>query len=185
MTNCQQGIQQMLRGYYYHKSADWEGNQPFRLAGWQASELAKMPTYYIMDADKGMAETSAEHFPSQEYISSCTWLTEKELAVYAAEYARTGFQGGLNWYRCATNPGSVAELQLFSGRSIDVPSCFIAGTQDWGTYKLPGENERMVSTACSNMIGYHLVDRAGHWVQQEQPEEVVRLLLDFLAQIKR
>ena len=65
---------------------------------------------------------------------------------------------------------------------IDVPSCFISGKQDWGTYQRPGVFEAMQTSACTRMIGCHLVDGAGHWVQQEQPEEVSRLLLQFLQQ---
>ena len=71
--------------------------------------------------------------------------------------------------------------RTFSGRHIDVPSCFISGKQDWGTYQRPGVFEAMRSTACTRMLGCHLVDGAGHWVQQEQPDDVSRLLLDFLA----
>jgi len=101
--------------------------------------------------------------------------------VYSAEYQRTGFQGGLQWYRCATNANFAAELQIFSGRSIDVPACFIAGKSDWGSYQKPGDFEKMQAGACSRLLGCHLVDGAGHWVQQEQPREVSRLLLDFLS----
>jgi len=72
-------------------------------------------------------------------------------------------------------------VQLFSGRSIDVPSCFISGGQDWGIYQRPGVLEAMQTSACTKMLGCHLVDGAGHWVQQEQPAEVSRLLLDFLS----
>ena len=105
---------------------------------------------------------------------------DSELAFYSAEYARTGFQGGLQWYRCGTSGEFTAELQTWSGRTIDVPSCFISGQQDWGIYQRPGVFEAMQKTACTNMIGCHLIDGAGHWVQQEQPEEVSRLLLAFL-----
>ena len=73
-----------------------------------------------------------------------------------------------------------AELQTWSGRSIDVPSCFISGKQDWGTYQRPGVFEAMQRRACTRMLGCHLLDGAGHWVQQEQPEQVSRLLLEFL-----
>ena len=73
-----------------------------------------------------------------------------------------------------------AELQTWSGRTIDVPSCFISGKQDWGTYQVPGVFEAMQAKACTNMILCHLVDGAGHWVEQEQPAEVSRLLLAFL-----
>jgi pimeloyl-ACP methyl ester carboxylesterase len=61
-----------------------------------------------------------------------------------------------------------------------VPSLFIAGAADWGVYQKPGEFERMQRQACTRMRGCHLVPGAGHWVQQEQPEAVTRLLLDFL-----
>jgi pimeloyl-ACP methyl ester carboxylesterase len=61
-----------------------------------------------------------------------------------------------------------------------VPSCFISGKQDWGTYQRPGVFEAMQRGGCTNMLGCHLVDGAGHWVQQEQPAEVSRLLLQFL-----
>jgi len=73
-------------------------------------------------------------------------------------------------------------LQVFSGRSIDVPSAFIAGKQDWGTYQRPGVYEAMQTSACTRMLGAHLIDGAGHWVQQEQPEQVSRLLLGFLRE---
>ena len=73
-------------------------------------------------------------------------------------------------------------MQLFSGRTIDVPSMFIAGKSDWGVYQRPGSFERMQSTACTRMLGCHLIDGAGHWVQQEQPERVSELLLEFLRQ---
>jgi len=70
-----------------------------------------------------------------------------------------------------------------SPRSIRVPAAFIAGKSDWGTYQFPGSFERMQSTACERMTACHLVEGAGHWVQQEQPEETNRLLLSFLREL--
>jgi hypothetical protein len=64
MRNCPQGVHALLRAYYHYKSADWKQNKPFRLASWPAEELAKMPTYYITDLDKGMAETVASVMPT-------------------------------------------------------------------------------------------------------------------------
>jgi len=181
MWHCPQGVPAFLRAYYHYKSADWAGNKPFRLASWSAAELAKMPTYYIMDAGMGMAETVDVEMPTAAEIAACRWLTEAELAVYGDEYTRTGFQGGLQWYRCRTEGVGLGELQVFSGRSIDVPALFISGRSDWGIYQSPGAIERMQGTASSAMRGVHMVDGAGHWVQQEQPDEVNRLLLGFLA----
>jgi pimeloyl-ACP methyl ester carboxylesterase len=179
MWHAPQGLHAFLRGYYHVKSADWKENLPFRLSAFTASELAKMPTYYIMNLAYGMAETVAAEMPSAAEIAECHWLTEDELSVYAAEFGRTGFQGGLQWYRCTDSARQRAELEIFSGRTIDVPACFIAGKSDWGIYQFPGAFERMPQV-CTRWRGAHLVEGAGHWVQQERPEEVVRLLLDFL-----
>ena len=77
------------------------------------------------------------------------------------------------------------ELQLFSGRRIDVPSCFIAGRSDWGVHQKPGDFERMQESVCTRMMGCHLVEGAGHWVQQEQPARVGELLLEFLERARR
>jgi pimeloyl-ACP methyl ester carboxylesterase len=180
MRDCPQGVHAFLRGYFHYKSADWTDNKPDPLNGWTADELAKMPTYYIMDLHKNMAETVAAEMPSAARIAACRWLPEDELAVYAAEYERTGFQGGLQWYRRGTGGIDTAELQLFSGRTIDVPSMFIAGKSDWGTYQRPGNFERMQQSVCTRMLGCHLIEGAGHWVQQEQPERVSELLIEFL-----
>jgi pimeloyl-ACP methyl ester carboxylesterase len=180
MHRAPQGLHDFLRGYYHHKSADWKDNKPYPLKSWSAGELAKLPTYYVMDLAKNMAETVAEEMPSAQAVAANQWLPDRELAFYANEYARTGFQGGLQWYRCGTSGEFIAELQTWSGRAIDVPSCFISGKQDWGTYQRPGVFEAMQTTACTRMIGAHLIEGAGHWVQQEQPAEVSRLLLQFL-----
>jgi pimeloyl-ACP methyl ester carboxylesterase len=180
MRRAPQGLHAFLRAYYHYKSADWRGNNPFKLASFTARELAKMPTYYIMDLTKGMAETAAEHMPSDVEIAACQWLTDEQLSVYADEFARTGFQGGLQWYRCLTGK-YVSELETFSGRAIDVPTCFIAGKSDWGVYQVPGALERMETIVCTQWRGAHLVEGAGHWVQQEQPEAVSRLLLQFIG----
>jgi pimeloyl-ACP methyl ester carboxylesterase len=181
MWHCPQGVHAFLRGYFHYKSADWAGNRPHPLKSWTAEELARMPTYYIMDLDRNMAETVVPAMPSAAEIAACQWLPDSELAVYAGEYERNGFQGGLNWYRSRTSGLSDAELRLFSGRTIDVPSMFIAGKSDWGTYQRPGNFESMQGTTCTRMLGCHLIDGAGHWVQQEQPARVGELLLDFLA----
>ena len=140
-----------------------------------------MPTYYIMRLDRNMAETVAEEMPAPAQIAACTWLPDEELSVYSSEYTRNGFQGGLQWYRCMTSGLNADELKLFSGRTIDQPSCFISGSSDWGIYQKPGSMQTMQHEACTDMRAIHLVDGAGHWVQQEKPERVSDLLLGFLA----
>ncbi|HTQ33305.1 MAG TPA: alpha/beta fold hydrolase [Stellaceae bacterium] len=180
MWHCKQGVHDFLRAYYHHKSADWKDNKPHKLGGWTASELAKMPTYYIMDLADDMPTAVAKEMPSPVEIAACRWLPDSELAVYAGEYQRNGFQGGLNWYRSRTGGAFEAELQLFSGKTIDVKSIFISGKSDWGVYQRPGSVEKMNGTSCTKMTGVHLLDGAGHWVQQEQSEAVAELLVRFL-----
>ncbi len=182
MLNAPQGLPAFLRAYYHHKSADWPGNQPFPLSGWTAEELAKMPTYYVMDHAQDMAETVAAEMPSPAEIAANRWLTDPELAIYASEFAR-GFQGALNWYRCRFEPRFTAEQQLYAGRTIDIPALFIAGRQDWGIEQSPGALARMRSHAFTDMPAPILIDGAGHWVQQEQPQAVTAALLAFLARV--
>jgi len=179
MRRCPQGIRAFLRAYYHVKSADWPENKPYPLASWSAPELAKLPTYYVMSLEENMAQTVAPHLPAR----ASAWLTDEELEVYAAAFEANGFQGGLNWYRCATSAEHSAPLRALAGRTIDIPSMYIAGASDWGIYQKPGDFERMQSGACTRMLGCHLVPGAGHWVQQEQPARTSELLLDFLGRI--
>ena len=181
MRLCPQGIHAFLRAYYHVKSADWKANQPFPLTSWSADEFAKLPTYYIVDRDRNMAETVAPDMPTAAEIAACRWLTDAELGIYAEAFSRTGFQGGLQWYRCATSPQFAPELQVHAGRTIDVPSMFVAGRSDWGPFQKPGDLEKMQGAACTRMQGCHFIDGAGHWVQQEQPEATSRLVLEFLS----
>ena len=182
MLQAPQGLHAFFRAYYHYKSADWKDNKPHPLKARTAAEMAKIPTYYVMERDKGMAATVAPFMPSAAEIAQCKWLTEAEVEVYATEYARTQFTGALQGYRVrrGSDPKSIAEMHTFSGRTIDVPSMFIGGKSDWGVYQTPGAAESMQKTACTRMVDFHLVDGAGHWVQQEQPEKVTQLLTKFL-----
>ncbi len=183
MRQCPQGLHDFLRAYYHVKSADWLHNHPHPLTAMTGEALAELPTYYVMDRDAGMAETVAPWMPTENAIAACRWLPDDELAVYASEFSRTHFQGGLQWYRSAGDPRHLARLNLFAGQRIEVPSCFIAGAKDWGIYQRPGSFEAMQGGAMSDLRGCHLVDGAGHWVQQEQPEAVSRLLISFLDSV--
>ena len=182
MLHAPQGLHAFFRAYYFYKSADYKGNNPHPLKARTAEEMAQIPTYYVMEKDKGMAATVAPFMPTADYIANCKWLTEAEVDVYATEYGRTGFTGALQGYRVrrGSDPRSIAEMHTFSGRTIDVPSQYIAGKSDWGVYQTPGAVDKMRSSACTHMVGFHLLDGAGHWVQQEQPELVNALLVQFL-----
>jgi pimeloyl-ACP methyl ester carboxylesterase len=185
MLHAPQGLHAFFRAYYFYKSADYQGNHPHPLKARTAEEMAQIPTYYVMEKDKGMAATVAPFMPAADYIANCKWLTEAEVDVYATEYGRTGFTAALQGYRVrrGSDPRSIAEMHTFSGRTIDVPAQFIAGKSDWGVYQTPGAIDKMRNSACTHMVGFHLLDGAGHWAQQEQPEQVSALLVQFLRSI--
>src|SRR3989449_9129881 len=88
MLHAPQGLHAFFRAYYHYKSADWKGNMPHPLKARTAEEMAQIPTYYVMEKDKGMAETVAPFMPSAAEIDACEWLTEAEGEVYATEYGR-------------------------------------------------------------------------------------------------
>src|SRR5215468_10294619 len=66
MLHAPQGLHAFFRAYYHYKSADWAGNKPHPLKARTAAEMAQIPTYYVMERDKGMAETVAPFMPSAE-----------------------------------------------------------------------------------------------------------------------
>src|SRR3954462_15622881 len=79
MHNAPQGVHDFMRAYYHHKSADWKANAPSPLKSWSAGELAKLPTYYIMDLAEDMAVTVAKEMPDAAEIAANKWLPDGEL----------------------------------------------------------------------------------------------------------
>ena len=179
MWHAPQGVHAFLRAYFHMKSGGWRDNDPFPLAGWSATELAKLPRYYVMDAARNMAQTVAPEMP--DAASARAWLSDEDLRVYAEEFNRTGFQGGLQLYRVLLHAGMTAETKALAGCTIDVPSVFISGERDWGNHQVPGGLRRLQEEICTRMQPPQFVAGAGHWVQQEAPEEVNRRLLAFLS----
>ncbi|MDB5964207.1 MAG: alpha/beta hydrolase family protein, partial [Polaromonas sp.] len=183
MWHPPQGLHEFLRTFFYVKSGDWPGNKPHPLKARTALEFAQMPTYYVMNLGKTMSQNVAPFQPSAAEVLASKWLTDPELAIYTQEYGRTGFQGALQAYRVYADPDLNAELRLFSGKTIDVPSLFIGGKKDWGTYSAPGALDLMKTKATTRMSGVELIDDAGHWIQQEQPARLSTLLLDFMQEV--
>jgi pimeloyl-ACP methyl ester carboxylesterase len=103
------------------------------------------------------------------------WLEPEALEEAAAQFARTGFTGGLNWYR---NMDRNWELIEAVGREkVTQPALFVAGAGDAVIRMWPPEH---MDGWVTDLRGSHLIDGAGHWIQQEKPAEVNALLLDYL-----
>jgi pimeloyl-ACP methyl ester carboxylesterase len=109
------------------------------------------------------------------------WLSEADLDFYAAEFERTGFTGGLNWYRNIDRNWEL--LAGWVGARISVPALYVVGDRDV-VYHFPGGGEQlftMLERSVPNLRRAVLLEGCGHWTQQERPDEVNRLLLDFLS----
>jgi pimeloyl-ACP methyl ester carboxylesterase len=104
------------------------------------------------------------------------WLSEDELGVYVDAFERTGFTGGLNWYRNIDRNWELGEA--VAQRRVEQPSMFLTGELDQVRKFMPAESMRGWLTDQRAEI---VLDGAGHWVQQERPDEVNAALLDFLA----
>jgi pimeloyl-ACP methyl ester carboxylesterase len=134
---------------------------------------------------QSMPATVAAEMPDAAYIKACKWLTEAECEVYGQEYTRAGWTGALHEYRHRRNNSfapTVAEQLTFSGRSIDVPSQVIAAREDWGANRTIGGPMNIGKRGFTQFHGVHMVDGAGHWAHEEQPEKVSELLLAFLRE---
>jgi pimeloyl-ACP methyl ester carboxylesterase len=104
------------------------------------------------------------------------WIGEDELRVYVDAFERTGFTGGLNWYRNIDRNWELSEP--VAERRVEQPSMFLTGELDQVRKFMPAEAMRGWLTDQRAEI---VIDGAGHWVQQERPDEVNAALLGFLA----
>ncbi|MCV7422284.1 alpha/beta hydrolase [Mycobacterium yunnanensis] len=106
------------------------------------------------------------------------WITPAEFDHYVAEFTRTGFSGALNWYR---NFDRNWELTASTpSPTIAVPTLFVGGTADPALAMTPRDR---VGEVVSGPYREVMVDGAGHWLQQERPDEVNAALLEFLATV--
>ncbi|MGE0314544.1 MAG: alpha/beta fold hydrolase [Lautropia sp.] len=110
------------------------------------------------------------------------WLSEADLDYFAAEFGRTGFRGGLEWYRNIRRTHEL--LGAWRGVPIRQPSMFIAGERD-GVLRFPASTSQIAAypRTLPGLRGSHILDGAGHWIQQERAERVNGLLLDFLGSL--
>jgi pimeloyl-ACP methyl ester carboxylesterase len=130
------------------------------------------PTAFANDG-RGFVERMAEPEALPE------WLTQDELDHYVAEFSRTGFTGGINWYRNMDRNWSLTER--IAGATVAVPSLFIGGRNDPVLMMVPPESNLHLLT---DHRGNVLVDDAGHWVQQEKADEVNAALVAFISDLR-
>jgi pimeloyl-ACP methyl ester carboxylesterase len=108
-----------------------------------------------------------------------TWLTEADLEFYVTQFRRSGFRGGLNWYRNIDRSWEL--LAPFDGVPVAVPALYIAGERD-PVVKFPGMDQVIpnLSKFVPQLRGTIMLPGCGHWTQQERPAQVNHAIIDFL-----
>ncbi len=131
-------------------------------------------------ADSGVARAAGSRFNPFINLESLPdlgekLLSEEELDVYADAFGRTGFRGGINWYRNIDD--NARRYPTVGVQHLDLPALMICAEWDPA---LPPALAADMGERCSD-LEMHIVPRAGHWVQSECPEEVNDLLIDWLT----
>jgi pimeloyl-ACP methyl ester carboxylesterase len=110
------------------------------------------------------------------------WLSSEDLEVFASEFSRTGFTGGLNWYR--TIDLSWELMAAWQGAVVRPPALYVAGDRDL-VVQFPGLKDALAGLQrfIPNLRGTLLLPGCGHWTQQERPAEVNAALLEFLGSL--
>jgi len=129
-----------------------------------------------MDGHFPSGETWMEQLVTPERLPS--WLTDADVDFYAGELTRSGYRGGLNWYRNIDLLPSI--LAPFVGAVIRQPSCYVAGELDMIAGNTPDALDAM-RQALPDLREFQILPGAGHWIQQERPDETTAALLRFLA----
>ncbi|MBU4315822.1 MAG: alpha/beta hydrolase [Proteobacteria bacterium] len=109
------------------------------------------------------------------------WLTEQDIDTFTKAFMRTGFRGGVNWYRNLDRNWTLTSF--LSGASIHQPSIFIAGDKD-GVITMSRNAFDNLEKAMPNLRQKILIPGAGHWIQQERAREVNDLMIDFLTHLE-
>jgi len=131
------------------------------------------PVFGAVDPDKGFLGHLVEPRSAPE------WWSEADIAHYTTEFTRTGFRGGLNWYRNITRSWEL--LAPWRGQVIRQPSMFIAGASD-DVLKFPSSKPQIENfgRTLPGLRGCHILEGAGHWIQRERAHAVNALVIGFL-----
>ncbi len=154
-------VRTALRKIYYGASGDAEGPPPV--------DGGKHPSQSLLEG-----RIDPDPFPA--------WMSEDDLDYFVAAFEEGGFRGPINRYRCQQRDWE--ELTELTGAKIRQPSFFIAGSRDLVRNLIPGTDLYVDPGAhCTDFRGQVVIERKGHWIQQEAPEEVTEALLGFLGEV--
>lgn len=142
-------------------------------ASGEGQALLRRSVFGALEPGKGFLDDLVEpHNPP-------AWWSTAEIAHYTTEFTRTGFRGGLNWYRNIKRSWEL--LAPWRGQVIRQPSMFIAGASD-DVLRFPSSKPQIenFNKTLPGLRGSHILEGAGHWIQRERAQQVNSLLIDFL-----
>lgn len=111
------------------------------------------------------------------------WLSDEDVDFYVNEFTRTGFRGGLNWYRNIDRSWEL--LAPFNGSCVQVPALYMAGDRDL-VVAFRGMEHIIANLThfVPQLRGTLMLPGCGHWTQQERPQEVNRAMIDFMHKLQ-
>jgi len=155
-----------------------------RLLFWGSGDAPRRAAPAVGAGDVGMVPRDGGFLSGRDAPATLpTWLTEADIDFYASEFTRTGFRGGLNWYRNIDRNWEL--LAAWAGARVTVPALYIAGDRDLvlafrGMDKLLPALAQFIPSLQQTLI----LPGCGHWTQQERPSEVNAAMLGFLQTLE-
>lgn len=144
--------------------------------------------YHTLSGDMATDRFRWNNLPAGSILSDCfdywdhqpDWFTDDDLDFYTGEFERTGLRGGLNWYR--TTDHNWEQLAAYEGATMPVPAMFVTGEHDVVNTMVDYSRESLERWV-PDLRAYEVLEGSGHWIQQERPEHVTRVLTDFLKAV--
>ena len=170
-AELERDIRRFIRGNLYSNS----GDNPRRAPGGAAGEAVGMVPR------KG--RLTARMAPQMVNLATLPpWITEADVDFITAEFTRTGFRGGLNWYRNIDRNWEL--LAPFAGARVAVPALYVAGDRDL-VRSFPGMDQAIRDQAkfVPQLRRTIILEGCGHWTQQERAAEVDAAMIDFLRSL--
>jgi pimeloyl-ACP methyl ester carboxylesterase len=151
-----------------------------RVLYWGSGDAPRTPR----TGDVGMVPRTGGFLPFAAPATLPSWVTEDDVDVYAAEFRRTGFRGGLNWYRNIDRNWEL--LAPWGGATVTVPALYCAGDRDL-VVSFRGM-DRLISALRQFVPGLErtlMLPGCGHWTQQERAADVSAAMIEFLQGLER
>lgn len=159
-----QDVRRSLKGIYFGASGDA-----------RSGAYGEVPYFGLFDKSTRLVDNLMvpENYPA--------WLTEQDFDLLEEQFKRSSFRGGINWYR---NMDRNWQMTPYLAKArLHQPTIFIAGQHD-GVLRIAKEEFEGLEANVPNLVSKNILPGAGHWVQQERPEEVTRLLADFVRSVR-